>query len=330
MSRTAVITGASGLLGGNLAVELLARGFSVRATKRSSTKVAHLEGYAIEWVPGDLDDERALAVAFRGADVVFHCAAMVSILAKPTPELVAANVQGTRNVLSAFAEAKAGRLVHVSTTAAVGVSRDGKPSDESATWNFDEFGLADGYSITKRDAEHAVKAAADGGLDAVIVNPGYMFGPLDAKPSSGSLLVDVARRKIPGVVPGKNSFCDARDVAAGMIAAFEKGARGERYILAGENLGYAEVFERAARIAGVSPPRRRVPYVGALALGLFGDVSAALGRMPLVTTTTVRYGFSDRFVFSSERARRELGYHNRPLDDSIRDAFDWFRAQWML
>ncbi len=115
-----------------------------------------------------------------------------------------------------------------------------------------------------------------------------------------------------------------------MIAAFEKGARGERYILAGENLGYAEVFERAAKIAGVEPPRRRVPYVGALALGLFGDVSAALGRMPLVTTTTVRYGFSDRFVFSSERARRELGYESRPLDDSIRDAYAWFRAQKML
>ncbi|MBL8610931.1 MAG: NAD-dependent epimerase/dehydratase family protein [Myxococcales bacterium] len=330
MRPLAVITGASGLLGGNLAALLLERGLRVRATKRPSTKVVHLAPYDIEWVPGELDDERALAEAFAGADVVFHCAALVSILKTATPEIVAANVQGTRNVVAAVRAAKCGRLVHVSTTAAVGVSRDGRPSTEDATWNFDEFGLADGYSITKRDAERVVKAAADEGLDAVIVNPGYMFGPLDEKPSSGSLIVDLVKGKVPGLVPGKNSFCDARDVAAGMIAAFEKGARGERYILAGENLRYDDLMGRVARIAGVPAPRRRIPFFAAMGLGLVGDLRAALGSMPVVTSTTVRYGFSDRFVFSSERARRELGYENRPVDDSIRDAIAWFRETGKL
>src|SRR5688572_24925170 len=132
----AVVTGASGLLGGNLAVELGRQGHEVFATKRGSSKVDHLANQRITWVDADLSDAGSLARAFAGADWVFHCAAAVSIRREVTDELMSANVTGTKNVLAAVREAKVRRLVHCSTVGAVGLSEDGTPSNESARWNF--------------------------------------------------------------------------------------------------------------------------------------------------------------------------------------------------
>jgi len=324
------ITGASGLVGGNLATLLLGAGHAVRATKRGSSKVAHLSDVPIEWVPGDLDDAGPLTEAFRGCDVVFHCAAQVSVRPKPTPVLVKANVDGTRRVIEAVRAARVPRLVHCSTVAAVAVSENGEPSDETAAWNFDRYALGDGYAVTKHQAEGVVREAVRGGLDAVIVNPTFMFGPLDSKPSSGRLIVDVVRGKMPGRMPGMNNFVDVRDVARGMIAAAEKGKTGERYILGGENMSYAEVSDRIARMAGTRPLTWNVPRVLAAIPGWFGDVRAWLGGEPLLTSVTIRYAYSPRFIFRSDKAKRELGYTTGPLDDAIRDAVAWFRATGRL
>src|SRR5262245_54277611 len=121
----AVVTGASGLLGGNLALELIRSGHRVRATRRSAASTQHLDRHPIEWLDADLSDQSALVAAFEGADVVFHCAALVSILRRPTPELVRANVDGTRNVIAAVRAARVPRLVHCSTVGAVGLTEDG-------------------------------------------------------------------------------------------------------------------------------------------------------------------------------------------------------------
>lgn len=327
----AVVTGASGLLGGNLVVELLDRGHAVRATRRGTTKVAHLADHAIEWVSADLDDVAALTEAFVGADVVFHCAALVSVRRKPTPALVRANVDGTRNVLAAVRAANVKRLVHCSTVGAVGLSDDGEPCTEEHRWNFPEHHLDDGYVTTKHQAEELVRAAASEGLDAVVANPSYMFGPLDARPSSGKLIVDVVRGKVPGRTPGWNNFVDVRDVAKGMLLVWQKGKTGERYILGGENLPYAEVFERIGRIAGAKTPTWNIPRALAAPLGWFGDLREAMSDAePLINTMTVRYGYCKAFIFSSDKAKRELGYATRPLDDAIGDAIAWFRAHGML
>lgn len=325
----AAITGASGLLGGNLAAELAARGWQVRATRRGSTKVDHLSDVPIAWVPGDLDDVAALTEAFRGADAVFHCAAMVSILPKVTPAIRRANVDGTSNVLAAVRASGAKRLVHVSSVVAVGLSTDGMPATEATPWNFAEAKLADGYSITKREAEEVVRAATD--VDVVIVNPAYMLGPRDVRPSSGGLILQVAKRKLPGWTPGYNNFVDVRDVARGMIAAAERGTRGERYILGGENLTYREIFTIMARAAGVSPPRFGAPRSLALALGYAGDAWHALtGREPEVNSTQARWAYTKRFVFSSGKAERALGYRHGAIEPAIEAAIAWFRARDMM
>ena len=327
-----VITGATGLLGGNLAVQLLAEGHGVRATRRSGSRVTHLGKHPIEWVEADLDDTDALTRAFEGAEVVYHCAALVSPRRRVTPALEHANVGGTRRVLDAVRAAGVRRLVHCSTVGAVGVSEDGQPCTEDAPWNFTAHGLDDGYVVTKSRAEDSVREAVRGGLDAVIVNPTYMLGPYDVKPSSGRMIVSIVRGELPGWTPGKNNFVDVRDVARGMVRAAELGRSGERYILGGSNLSYREVFELIARAAGVRAPRRRVPYAPGLVFGLMGDLQEWLrpGSEPFINSATLRWGFAEGFVFSSARAERELGYRHGPLEPAISDALAWFREHGVL
>ncbi len=326
----AAITGASGLLGANLAVALIAAGHSVRATKRASTKTGHLDSVAIEWVPGDLDDAGPLTEAFRGCDMVFHCAAQVGVRKRPTPMLVSANIDGTRRVIEAVRAARVPRLVHCSTVAAVGLSENGEPCDETAPWNFDKYGLDDGYCTTKHLAEGVVREAVRAGLDAVIANPTFMFGPLDSRPSSGKLIVDIVRGKLPGRTPGMNNFVDVRDVARGMILVGEKGKTGERYILGGENMTYGDVAERIARIAGTRLSTWNIPYALSAPVGWVGDLKEMFGGEPLLNSVAIRYGYCRTFIFKSDKAKRELGYTQGPLDDAIHDALAWFRGAGML
>lgn len=326
-----VITGASGLLGSNLAVELLRQGHAVRATRRANTRIEHLKEFPIEWCDAELGDPEALTRAFAGADAVFHCAALVSIQRRVTPALVAANVDGTGHVLAAMRRAGAGRLIHCSTVGAVGLSVDGRPCTEEARWNFAELGMDDGYVTTKHMAEQVVQAAVVAGQDAVIVNPCWMLGPYDVRPSSGRMIVDIVRGRVPGWTPGFNNFVDVRDVARGMVLAWKRGQTGRRYILGGENLCYRDAFARIAAVAGVAAPRRRVPRWLAMMIGRFGDLQERVtGREPLINSGAARYGYCTTFQFSSERARRELGYAPGPIEPAIADALAWFREHGHL
>lgn len=323
------ITGASGLLGGNLAAELVSAGHQVVATRRAGTKVAHLDDLPIEWRDGDLASRESLTKAFTGVEAVFHCAAAVSVKKAITKELHEANVVGTENVIEACIAAKVPRLVHTSSVVAIGLTTNGVPCDETAEWNFDREGLLDAYAITKHQAEDKVRENV-GRLDAVIVNPTYMLGPRDARPSSGKLIVQVAHRKVPGWTPGYNNFVDVRDVARGMVQAWKRGNRGERYILGGHDMTYKALFEEIARVAGVKPPRFGVPHVAARVMGRVGDFIEARGKDPLVNSIQIRYAFTTKFRFASNKASRELGYSYGPLEPAIRDALAWFRARRMV
>ncbi len=327
--RSIAITGASGLLGGNLAAEAIAAGHRVIATKRNGTHVKHLADLPIEWRDADLSSTDALARAFAGADVVFHCAAAVSVKRDVTREMRETNVTGTQNVIDACVRAGVKRLVHTSSVVAIGLTTNGVPCDETATWNFDTEGLLDGYAITKHEAEDLVHAARDR-IDAVIVNPTYMFGPRDARPSSGKLIVKIVKRQVPGWTEGYNNFVDVRDVARGMLAAWQKGRRGERYILGGHDMTYRACFETIARVAGVKPPRIRIPIPIAKLVGRAGDLIEARGRDPVVNSTQIRYAYTDKFRFASRKAADELGYTYGPLEPAIADALGWFRANGIV
>ncbi len=326
------LTGATGLLGSNLAEACLEAGHTVTATKRATSRTEHLADLDLTWAEATLGDIEALAAAFAGAEVVFHCAAAVTVRKEAAPWVVAANVDGTRHVIDACKAAGVRRLVHCSSVVTVGLSEDGEPSDETAEWNFERFGIMDGYTLTKRRAEELVLAAvADEGLDAVVVNPTYMIGPRDVRPSSGKLLVEIVKRAVPGVSAGANNFVDVRDVARGMVLAAERGRTGERYILGGLDLPYAEIFARVAAISGVKPITRVLPRWLASVAGWYGDlVEAVSDQEPLLNSASIAWGYTNRYRFTSAKAQAELGYEIGPLEPAIRDALVWFREHGML
>jgi dihydroflavonol-4-reductase len=325
------VTGATGLVGANLVAALNQAGHTVRATRRASSDISTLEDMKVEWAEADLDDETALAAAFEGAELVFHCAAAVTIKRKIEPWIFDANVTGTRNVIEACRKAGVRRLLHCSSTVTVGVGRNGEPVNEESLWNLETVGLDDAYATTKRQAEELVLAAVAAGLDAVIVNPGYMFGPYDSHPSSGKLLLEVVRRAVPGYSAGRNSFVDVRDVASGMISAADRGACGERYILGGHNLFYGELFARVAQVAGTRPITLAMPRWLASIPALFGDLQETFaGKEPLLNSNTIAWAYEPNFIVSSEKARRELGYAPRPIEDGISAALTWFRQAGMV
>jgi dihydroflavonol-4-reductase len=326
----AVVTGASGLLGANLAAELIAQGHTVTATRRGSTEASALADLPIKWVRVDLGSATELSDAFAGADVVFHCAASVSTRGKITPEMSAVTVGGTRAVVDAAIAVGTPRLVHTSTANTIGPASDGTAADEQTPWAMDTAKLASAYAVTKRQAEILVQRSCET-LDAVIVNPTYLVGPRDSRPSSGRLIVEIANRRIPCWTPGYNNFADVRDVARGMIAAWLHGRRGERYILGGHELTYRDFMERVATEAGVDPPRRRLPHSLAWVAGKGGDLLEAVTRRETaVNSFSVRYAFTDLYRYRSDKAIRELGYVVGPIEPAIRDALNWFHARGMI
>ena len=325
------ITGATGLLGGNLAATLLQQGHNVVATRRATSKVAHLAHLDIQWMEATLGDVEALTAAFQGCDGVFHCAAAVSVVLKIEPWIRQANVDGTRHVIQAVQAAGVQRLVHCSTVGAVGLSLDGEPLDETAQWNMPEFGLGDAYVTTKHQAQQIVLEAAEAGLDAVIVNPTYMIGPLDSRPSSGGLVLSLMQKKIPSYTLGKNNFVDVRDVAKGMVLAMEKGHAGELYILGGHNMTYKDFMDRVSDTVGAPMVTRQVPQWVVRCLGWMGDLGGLVtGKEPFLNTAKVRWGMTDRFIFRSDKAIAKLGYKISPIEPAIKDAAEWFKDHDML
>ncbi|MCB9640207.1 MAG: NAD-dependent epimerase/dehydratase family protein [Myxococcales bacterium] len=320
------ITGASGFLGGNLAITLLEAGHEVVATKRDSSYVEHLSAFPIEWKDASLGQKEALQEAFAGCDGVFHCAAAVSVQYKIEPWVEKTNIDGTRNVIDACLGAGVKRLVHCSTVSALGVSVDGEPSDETVPFNFPEHHLGDAYVMTKRRSQDIVLEAAKSEIDAVIVNPTFMIGPYDIKPSSGALVQSILLGKIPGYTLGTNNFVNVRDVTLGMLAAFEKGRRGEMYILGGENMTYKAFMDLVSEATGAPQIRFRVPNWAARVAGWWGDRwSSMRGKEVELNSATVEWSLNNRYLFRSDKAARELGYTNTSLRQAILDCTAWFR-----
>jgi dihydroflavonol-4-reductase len=318
------VTGATGLLGANVVRALLAAGYDVRVGVRGGGGLA-LEGLRVERAKGDLSDRSALLAASRGCDAVVHCAAGVWIGLTRRGETTTANLEGTRNVVEAAREAGVKRVVHVSTASAVGLNADGSPADEDVPWNGSWMGCS--YADSKWAAECLVREHVRDGLDAVIVNPTFLLGPWDTKPSSGRMILEIARGRAAIAPPGVNDFVDVRVVADSIVAALERGRAGERYILGGVGLSYFDAWTRIARVINVPGPALTAPAGVVRAIGRVGGAWGVLtGEEPEVNPVTTTWSTLPNYRFTSAKARRELGHAETDLDRAITDAWAWFRA----
>lgn len=310
-----LITGGTGFLGSHVVRGLLARGDEVRALVRPGrpTKLVDLPG--VEIALGDLLDEASLRKACRGMQAVIHCAVHAGFWRRQDAIQRRVIADGTSALLRAAHAANVSRIVHVSSIATIGVTRDGQVLDEEARWSGRTLGM--GYVGAKREAEDRALAAARGGIPVVIICPGGMMGPkLDGSPPSWHL-----RRWADGSAgwapPGGTSIGDVEDVAAGALSALDRGRVAERYIMAGHNLTWRELHLAVARHAGKTPRVRVIPmavrhalWARAKALDLVG-----LSRPPYTPEFFSLWGW---FAYmDSGKAQRELGYRIRPLEETL-------------
>ncbi len=325
-----LVTGATGFVGAALVRRLLAEGAAVRVLARARANRRLLEGLPVEIAVGDLTDPATLDRAVAGCEAVFHLAADYRLWARDPGEIYRTNLEGTRALMVAAGTAGVRRIVYTSSVATLGTRRDGGNADE--TTPVDLADMVGHYKRSKYLAEDAVKDLAAQGLPVVIVNPSAPIGPRDIRPTpTGRIIVDAARGRIPVFVETGLNVVHVDDVAAGHLLAYQHGRIGERYILGSENLSLATILETVAGLVGLPAPRIRIPWAAAMGVACLCELAARVGlvREPMATRDAVRMSRKLMF-FSSERARRELGYSARPADEAIRDAVDWFRSNGYL
>lgn len=321
----AMITGGTGFLGRKLAEALVKQGHDVRLLARQPKKEAELQNLPVSFLTGDLSDPASLERACEGMDWVFHTAGVISYNPAKADLMYRTNVLGTKAVAEAALKTGVKRLVHTSSTAAIGVNEDPRVlMNEETPFNARKLGLA--YFDTKYDAERELLKVVDRGLDAVIVNPGSLIGPGDTRRYEKGYAGLIYKYNPRVLFHGGINFVDVSDVVRGHLLALEKGRKGERYILGGENLSFGDLIVRVDRLLGRDPPKRYVPkpLMGAIAslLKLANRFGVDIHMSPeLVRQVATWYLYVD-----SSKAKRELGYEPRSIDGAILQTIDWLKS----
>ncbi|HEU5424731.1 MAG TPA: NAD-dependent epimerase/dehydratase family protein [Nitrolancea sp.] len=320
---TVFLTGATGFVGGHVARALLDAGYDVRALVRpGSRKPPELAG--CDWVEGDLRRPGELARQIAGSRFLVHVAACYSFAPARRREIWDTNVSGTAGLLEAARLAGVERAVVTSSSATVGPARDGRPATEAD--HADPSGAVSVYHHSKIAQERAALASQ---LPVVVVLPTTPVGPGDRRPTpTGKLIVDFMRGRMFGYVPGGMNLVPVEDVARAHVLALARGRPGERYLLGGDNLTFAEIWATLAELCGRPAPRLRVPYGLALTLGWADELRcrARPGQEPLVPLEGV--AMSRHYMFaSSDKAGAELGFAPGSSRAALARAVAWFREQ---
>ncbi|HET9389173.1 MAG TPA: hopanoid-associated sugar epimerase [Steroidobacteraceae bacterium] len=325
----ALVTGATGFVGAAVTRALLQANWEVRVLVRQSSDRRNLQRLVLDIVTGDLTDRTSLARALADRDALFHVAADYRLGAPDPRELYRTNVDGTRNILNAARVAGIARIVYTSSVATVGIPADGSPGQEDTP--VAETDMIGHYKRSKYLAEQIAREAALAGTAVVIVNPSTPVGPGDVKPTpTGQLVLDAARGRMPAYVDTGLNIVHVDDVAAGHLLAFQHGRIGERYILGGEDMALREILGQISGLVGRRAPSVRLPRGLVMPIAYLAEGFARLtGHRTRITVEGVRMARKHMF-FSSEKARRELGYRFRPATQAFEDAIRWFRAQGQL
>lgn len=319
----ALVTGANGFLASNVVRELNRRGYSVRAMVRSTADLRSLPGTDYELYYGNITNTIHTLEASKDCDVVIHIAADTSQYYTNVESYRQVNVEGTLNMLEASVKNNVKRFIFVSTANTFGHGTKSNPGNERmpAKYPF----TSSGYALSKMEAQKLVLDYADSRkLDAVVVNPTFMIGPFDSKPSSGKIITMVYNRKYVPVPPGGKNFIHVADVAAGICNAIEKGKSGSCYLLANENLSYSEFYAKLAKVAGKSFSQIKLPSPILYAIALMAKLAAKFGLKSDLNPVNARILCVENY-YSSAKAVSELMLPQTSVDNAIAEALEWFR-----
>jgi dihydroflavonol-4-reductase len=322
-----LVTGAAGHLGNNVVRALVARGRKVRVLVHSES--ASLDGLDVEKRLGDILDRSSLDGAFEGVDLVYHFAAKVSIIPAEGPGVTRTNTLGPRNVVDACLAHRVRRLVHASSVHALTPGGSNGVTDENCAPNVDP--KAPAYDRSKSAGEAEVRAGIARGLDAVIVNPTGVIGPHDYVPHlAGRALIEMYLGKLPMNVASGFNWVDARDVAAGALAAEARGRTGENYLLSGHWAPMTDIAAIMLAATGHRGPRLVSPlWLAKAGLPFIGAFAKLTGSQPLYTGPSLR-ALTEHRRCDNAKARRELGFTPRPLEQTIVDTFAFYAKAGLL
>ena len=325
-----LVTGADGLLGSNLVRELLSRFHTVSVFLWEGVKSPTLEGLPVTPCYGDILKPETLDAPFTGKDVVIHCAAATNVYPARNKFVNAVNIEGSRNIVEACIKHSIKRLIYIGTanSFSFGTSKD-KPGMEDTPYISLRYGLD--YMDSKRYAQEMIlDAVRKRGLKAVIVNPTFMIGPYDSKPSSGQMILALYRGKVPGYTHGGKNYVAAKDAAVAISNAIEKGRIGECYILGNENLTYKEAFDKFAAALGVKPPKVGMNNILVKFYGTFNSAMAKIFKFNPVVTREMEIISCDHHYYSAEKARKELSLPQTPVEKAALECLEWFKENGYL
>ena len=313
------VTGGNGFIGSAVVRLLIAGGHQVRCLLRQSSQTERLAELPYERVEGDIRDAAAVARGLEGCGAVIHLASLSAWDLIDSPLMDEVVEGGTRNVLAAATARPGTRVVFVSSILAINGSAAPQPFDETATWTLDERELI--YSRSKRQAEALCQDAVKAGVDVVIVNPGEVYGPHDTALITACNLIDFAKSSPVLVCDGGTSVVHVDDVALGVVRAMERGRRGERYILGGENLTIKQLAEHCLALLGQKKTILKIPNFIIRAVAAAGKkLRLPLPFNPHVIPYATRYWFMD-----PGKAQRELGVSFRSARDTLAPTLAWLK-----
>lgn len=327
-----LVTGATGLVGSHVLLDLLKQEEKVCALKRKESDLSFvnqlIKGYEseVEWIEGDTLDVATLEQAMEGVDEVYHCAAVVSFHPEDAAEMMRINVKGTSNMVNLCLSKNIRKLCYVSSTAAVGKSSNGVLITEKNKWR--EGWAESKYSLSKHLSEVEVWRGIEEGLKAVIVNPCIIVGPGKWGKSSTDIFPKVWSGALKFFTKGGNAFVDVRDVAKAMLRLMKSDIHSERFLLVSENMKFRNFFELVADSLG--KPRANIkvnPMLTELGWRVEKMRSAVLQKKALVTKETARAANETRH-YSNEKIRKALGIEFIPIERSVKQTAEIFLKEF--
>ena len=332
MYQTYLITGATGFLGRAVLQLLLAHSCRILALVMDKDPLAYTIPENVTVFCGDLTDKDTLRSFFAaGGDnfCVLHCAGIVSVASKPDEAIYRVNVQGTQNIIDLCCEFGAEKLVYVSSVHAIAEKPAPQTITEPDRFAPDEI-LGD-YGKSKSMATALVLEAAQSGLNASVVLPSGILGPGDlARGNMTRMLLAFCRGRLPLGVKGGYDFVDVRDVAVGVLACAERGKAGECYILSGHYTTIQDMFSLTASQLGRKAPKFCVSAtLASCAAPVFEKIAQLRGERPFFTPYSIAVLRSNGH-FSNAKAVGALGFHARPLRETLRSMILWFQGQNLI
>ena len=330
-----LVTGGTGLVGSHLLFELIKKGHKVRATYRSKKKIdatKHVFSYyttqvdelfsQIEWVEAHLNDIPALTKAFKDVTKVYHCAALVSFDPNDYYALRRINIEGTANIVNLCLTHNIEKLCYVSSIAAIGQGELNETIiTENTNWIPDDDHSV--YAITKYGAEIEVWRGVNEGLDTVIVNPGFIFGPGFWKTSSGSLFKKI-HKGLSHYTTGITGYVDITDVIAAMMQLMESSIKNERYILISKNISFKEFVLKAAHSLNVKPPEKEALDWHLQVAWRLDWLNYFVMRKRRKLTKQLASNLSKKFNYSNKKIISDLKLKFKPIDESISQTCQYF------